>query len=310
MQLFEQILPLFNPAIDIQTSVNVLDWSGLTYLELKDVTWSDRSVPQGSDTDTLDVAKITFDCPILLNPPAEVQRQTLIHQIITNIMNADTKQVDDNFMWNWNDGPLNKSTIVSPHQYSINVYNNVVKLIPDINDQNPASWRKLLDQYGKWSENYSHLILKINTDVDNDFSSDMVGTFTLDQNKQDILYLTIDPETLPTNTIKNINAIIDPTKSYPGKGLPESQIGQRYLLIEDIDLDRMKVNPWLVVNAKTNDIIENRGDVWIKIFDSSSTKTTQYITNNYDGKKYMWTGNEWIELINGQYYPGFWRIKL
>lgn len=310
LQIFEQILSLFNPSIDIQTSINILDWSGLTYLEIKDVTWSDRTVPQGTDTESLDVAKISFECPILLNPPAQVKRQKLIHQIVTNIIDAKVEEIDDNFMFNWMGQPLNKSTIIAPQKYSVNVFGNIIKLIPDINDPTPASWRNLLDQYGKWYENTSHLILKINTDVDNDFTKDMIGTFTLDKNKQDILYWTVDPETLPTNTLPNIDAIIDPTKSYPGNGLPISQIGQRYLLIEDINLNRTKTNnPWIIVNAKMNDIIENRGDTWVKIFDSTTTKT-QYITNNFDGKKYTWTGAEWIELINGEYFPGFWRIRI
>jgi len=85
-QLAEQILVLYNPSIDIQTSVNPLDWSWLTVLEMQEsITWSSRSIPQGTDN-PIDVMTLNFRVPIWINPPAKVKRQSLIQEIITNII--------------------------------------------------------------------------------------------------------------------------------------------------------------------------------------------------------------------------------
>lgn len=85
-QLLEQILVLYNPAIDIQTSVNPVDWTVLSYIEMQDAPiWSSRSIPIGTEN-PIDVATINFKVPIWISPPAKVKKQTLIHQIVTNIV--------------------------------------------------------------------------------------------------------------------------------------------------------------------------------------------------------------------------------
>jgi hypothetical protein len=47
LQLLEQILVLFNPTFEIQSTDNYLDWGSLSYIELTGSTWSSRSVPVG-----------------------------------------------------------------------------------------------------------------------------------------------------------------------------------------------------------------------------------------------------------------------
>ena len=91
-QLLEQILVLFNPALDIQSSTNPADWTSVTYVELTDMTWSSRSVPVGTETD-IDIASLVFTVPIWINPPSKVKRQVLIQRIIENI-NA-VSQIED-----------------------------------------------------------------------------------------------------------------------------------------------------------------------------------------------------------------------
>jgi len=45
MQLMEQIMMLFNPSIDLQTSDNPLDWTAITFAEMQDaITWSSKTV--------------------------------------------------------------------------------------------------------------------------------------------------------------------------------------------------------------------------------------------------------------------------
>jgi hypothetical protein len=84
-QLLEQIMVLYNPAIDIQTSVNPIDWTVLSYIEMQDnISWSSRSIPVGTDN-PIDVATMIFKIPIWINPPAKVKKQNIINQIFTNI---------------------------------------------------------------------------------------------------------------------------------------------------------------------------------------------------------------------------------
>lgn len=87
-QILEQILAVYNPAIDIQTSVNPIDWTVLSYIEMLDnITWSSRSIPVGTEN-PIDVATLQFKVPIWINPPAKVQKQAFIQQIITNIIDG------------------------------------------------------------------------------------------------------------------------------------------------------------------------------------------------------------------------------
>jgi len=85
-QLLEQIMVLYNPTINIQTSTNPIDWTVLSYIEMMDnINWSSRTIPVGTDN-PIDVATINFKLPIWINPPAKVQRQNIIEEIITNIV--------------------------------------------------------------------------------------------------------------------------------------------------------------------------------------------------------------------------------
>ena len=94
MLLHKQILVLFNPSVNIHTNNNSLDWSTLSYVELMQVLWTNRAIPQGVD-DIIDIASLQFQMPILVNPPAKVQKNTLIQTIINNIHAVDTGTADD-----------------------------------------------------------------------------------------------------------------------------------------------------------------------------------------------------------------------
>ena len=84
MQLIEQILALFNPGVNLRTNANPLDWTSLTYCELRGVNFTGRGIPQGAD-DAIDIATLEFWMPILISPPAEVKRQSVINTIIANM---------------------------------------------------------------------------------------------------------------------------------------------------------------------------------------------------------------------------------
>ena len=87
MQLLEQILVLFNPSFEIQSTDNYLDWGSLSYINLEEVMWSSRSVPVGPE-DTIDVATLTFEMPIWLSTPAKVKKLGVITNIVTQLFDA------------------------------------------------------------------------------------------------------------------------------------------------------------------------------------------------------------------------------
>lgn len=116
-QLIEQIFMLYNPAIDFQTSTNPLDWTFLSYIEMQDsITWSSRSIPVGTDN-PIDVLTVSFKIPIWINPPAKVKRQSIIQQIVTNIIQG-TKDPSD---WEWTEYEFLSRTITTPGNYSISL---------------------------------------------------------------------------------------------------------------------------------------------------------------------------------------------
>jgi len=87
MQLLEQILVLFNPSFEIQSTDNYLDWGSLSYINLEEVMWSSRSVPVGPE-DTIDVATLTFEMPIWLSTPAKVKKLGVITNVVTQLFDA------------------------------------------------------------------------------------------------------------------------------------------------------------------------------------------------------------------------------
>ena len=60
LQVLEQILVLFNPSLELQTTDNYIDWTSLSVLNLTGVNWSSRQVPVGVDT-PIDIATLNLD---------------------------------------------------------------------------------------------------------------------------------------------------------------------------------------------------------------------------------------------------------
>jgi hypothetical protein len=114
-ELFEQTQVLFNGMIDIQTSVNPIDWTLFSTIEPTNITWSSRSIPVGTDN-PIDVMTVTYRIPIWINPPAQVTYQRLIEQVVTNIGNLDAAVETD-----WNSRNLFSRIIVTPDNAHISL---------------------------------------------------------------------------------------------------------------------------------------------------------------------------------------------
>jgi hypothetical protein len=88
LQIIEQILPLFNPSLEIQSTDNYLDWTSLSVVELNEVNWSSRQVPVGTD-DPIDVATLQFTIPIWISLAARVTKMGVIHKIMSSVFDDD-----------------------------------------------------------------------------------------------------------------------------------------------------------------------------------------------------------------------------
>ena len=115
-QLLEQIMVLYNPAIEIQTSNNPLDWTVISWIEMQDqITWSSRSIPIGTEN-PIDVLTMIFRFPIWINPPAQVNKQNIIENIIISVVEGhkeSQEQVD------WSEYEFLSRQVVTPGNYSI-----------------------------------------------------------------------------------------------------------------------------------------------------------------------------------------------
>lgn len=315
LQLLEQILVLFNPSLNIHTNNNALDWSTLSYVELLSTTWSMRAIPSGVD-DIIDISSLSFQMPVLINPPAKVVKNTVIHTIIDNI-----EEVDDAGLTALRAGgtytPLFTSyKIVTLDQYKMkyevdNSGNATAQILSQSGatvdaSGNALEWETVLKPFGELRPGVSQIRLKQTSDP-SETTGDIIGTIDFDPSNKNLLVVTIDTSTLPANTQGTVDAVINPQTNQPGDGtLTAAANGDRYLLTADV----AGGTGWLGSTAKKNDIIEYSGGNWNTVFDASTVSATQFVTNTTTLDKLKWTGTSWINAYEGTYNPGFWRVYL
>jgi len=326
-QLFEQISTLFNPALEIQSTDNYLDWTSLSVVELERTVWSSRSIPVGTD-DPIDIMTMTFNLPIWISSPAKVKKLGVVEKIIASIYDA---QGDANDAITNNDLLLGTRQKFTPYRYqSLLIGNRVgneyiyklqaLSLSAVVNPTNdntqpqptPPSnefWPAVLGIYGEYRPGISQIRL------DNQWGDDtqIIGTITIDPTDSRFLLFDPDQDTLPQNTLPAVTAVINPLASGPGAGLPAAAAGQRYLILDDVGSvsDITSSTAWGPIAASANDIIEYNGTQWQVVFDSSdSINTVQIVTNATTGLQYRWTGEEWVKSFEGLYPGGEWSIVL
>mgnify|MGYP006079399609 FL=1 len=335
LQLLEQILALFNPDLEIQSTDNYIDWTSLSYVELTGQTFTSRSIPTGTD-DMIDIATLQFSMPIWLSLPAKVKKLGVIRSIVTGIHdNSGTiKDLDMGLLYG-------DRISITPNQYGIIVLNGQVQLIDSADSvsnvttgtttvvgtstvgPNPPNWESLIDNWGKLTTAGNATIangtsqLRMSKTEEPD-SPEIVGTIAVHPTNKNILLFTVDTDTIPTNTVGVIDAIVDPSKKGPGAGLTASADGQRYLIINDIgatgntdgaDAWKGAANEDLIASA--NDIIQYTSNKWQIVYDASTkSDSTDYLTNTKTGIQYKWDGSKWIKSYEGEYEAGRWRLVL
>ena len=315
LQLLEQILTLFNPALEIQSTDNYLDWTSLSVVELDGETWSSRTIPNNDDA--IDIATLKFSLPIWISPPARVTKDGVIHKIIASIYDDAGNYVDaidgDNIL-------LGTRVKITPHGYQILLLGNELRILPasqpgdsgDIQSlpdpiDNDLSWHAVIDEYGVLSDGISQIRLESDT------AEDVIGTVAYHPSDPSLLLFAVDTDTLPADTLNVVDAIIDPLSSGP---LSVTD-GTRYLLTNDVGADDVDINDdpvlvaaWGALVANANDIIEITGGVWAVTFDSAAATEVQYVTNLTTTIQFKYADGVWVRSFEGLYDGGSWGVVL
>lgn len=301
-QLMEQILTIIYPTFDIQNSDNPVDWTALSTVHCKDIVWSSVSIPIGNE-DTIDIATIQLEIPIWLSPPAKVKRQKVIETIITNINDGEYDDAGRLIS-----GETMAQEVTTPGNHHIEIRNGIVRLLgPKANEVNADGdrfdWTVLLYEYSK-SLIPAQTQLRIRNSL-NEQAPEIIGRLQ-QGDTPDLLEWQIDIDSLPANTLPPVNAVIDPTRSFPGDGtLPLAAEGQRYLLINDLPGN---THAWGMMGARANSIMEYQNGEWKVPFDGAPNNEIHYILNLTSARQLRWDGESWTLAIDGVYAPGFWRI--
>jgi hypothetical protein len=308
MQLIEQLAVLFNPSFEIQSTDNYIDWTSLSYVQLNQVTWSSRVVPTSTE-EPIDVATLTFEMPIWITAPAKVKRLGVIQKFIGSIYDEQGAFSEDTVLSN-----LIARTRVTPLNYGVYYSGNQLKLLKpqEIAQENgtlikvlpPETWRAVIEIYGTLVTGTSEIRLELPTE------SELIGSIAYHPTDPTILLFEPIEDTMPSNTLTAVDAVINPINVLVDNALLAPAAGTRYLLTDDIGSDGNLEGSivWNNVVAYANDIIEYNGTAWQVVFDSATQADLEYVTNTNTGVQYRWTGTDWVKSVEGVYRGGAWSL--
>lgn len=341
LQLLEQILVLFNPALEIQTTDNYVDWTSLSVVYLDSTNFSSRSIPAGTESD-IDICSLDFTIPIWISPPVKVKKLGVIRSIIANIFteDGDVKNISS-LVYN-GDGSntvyvnprfpvlLFKANNNQPYDYELTIIDPYAAIESvglgekeSVANNKQYDWNAILTRLGNFNANSVIYFRQPN-------GTEMAGTFAIHPTDPKILLVTFDQDTIPSNTIiegtraaaqsTSIDAIVNPTTFNPidkWNGLANIPVGTRYLLLESVgDPDSVSPDAWKGTDGSTqtsyqllqNNIVEWDGSSWNTVFDTAKAADTTYVTNIRTGIQYKWDGIQWLKSFEGEYSPGYWRL--
>ena len=318
LQILEQILMLFNPSLEIQTTDNYIDWTSLSVVNLDGITFSSRTIPVGVDSD-IDVATLAFKTPIYISPPVKVKRLGVITNIITSIfdesgnVNIFDSEEEKAPKLDTDNESIHGSVVVAPtgevtsitqsgnvsrgssdivislshNNHNLLVLNNVLQLVYKGVVGN-IDWKTYLDEMpGNFRTGLTQIRL-----ARTDLTNDIIGTFAIDPLDASKAVVNWDEDSLPSDTIitsplqekAKIDYILDPTKTNP---TTLKTAGNRILLLGAIGstINTDGADAWKNSNntdfiAGANDIVEWDGSQWSIVF-NTSTKTNQLTDITY-----------------------------
>jgi hypothetical protein len=261
LQLMEQILVLFNPSLEIQTTDNYIDWTSLSVLDLRTITFSSRSIPQGAESE-IDICTLEFEMPVYLTPPAKVKKLGIVKNIIANVFTEKGEVLGlEDLVYN-GQKPSAETTAIryrvllfksengQPYDYNLTLVNPEAAVVSQGIDMrlfktgDPVDWNSLLTVLGGYRPGN-----QVSFEQPNGFS--IVGTYVINPIDPTVIVVTFDQDTIPENTLipssyrttlstGTIDAIVDPTKYNPViafNGIENIPVGHRLLILEDIGAD-------------------------------------------------------------------------
>jgi len=335
LQLLEQILVLFNPSLELQSSDSYVDWTSLSYITLNSTTFSSRTVPVGAE-DSIDVANITFDLPVWLSAPAKVKRQGVIEKILADFYDPmgsidwATGQFDTGtsvFLTRKIYTPIDMNVVLIDDQLKLYLSDNEEPFSDRIDPSLPVGdWNVAIRSFGELSGlGRGSDILKngISQIRLQNHHSVVVGTVSYHPTDRSLLLFSVDIDTVPVNTMPPVTAIIDPQMLKITAQISFPAAGTRFLILNDIgDVSNNDQNPYTLdgapvwdrlgyptLVASANSIIEFTGSHWLVKFDSAavgSQNVIHYVTNLTTGIQYKWQNQQWQKSVEGRYGVGSW----
>jgi hypothetical protein len=324
LQLLEQLIVLFNPALEIQSTDNYIDWTSLSVVYLESPNWTSRSVPIGTEN-PIDVATLTFKLPIWISAPVKVKKLGVIHKMISSIYDGDGDLNESVYDVN---ARMGNRQYFTPMDYGVLLIGNSLTLLKTHELELPReptlsipvkvgtkdTWRSLINVYGVLENGISQIRL-----LQEESGVEVVGTVSYHPTDDTQLIFNADIDTYPTNTLDPVDAIVNPTKVNVDQLVTTVTSGTRFLILKDIgsfdnqptygaDFWRGSDGSDLVANA--NDIIEYNGTRWNVVFDSQTSDSVQYVSNLNTGTQYKWDGFNWVKSWEGEYKNGTWTIIL
>lgn len=322
LEIFEQFMILFNPGFEIQSTDNFVDWTSLSVVYQDGITWSSRSIPQGSGN-AIDIMTVKFYMPIWISTPVKVKKMNFIHKIVASIHKGHAIEdvQNDNML-------LGTRLKVTPYGYKLLLVGNKLQVLPNEVSFTPPNDSLELPVSGPDTDVYWHAFLNVYGVVESGVSmiaienpylaNEIIGTVEYDSLDDRLLTFNIDADTLPANTLDPVDSIIDPDWKKPGNGLPVAALGQRYLIINDIPpqlgygtLSAIAPDwPGLTSGANPYDIIEFDGTDWVVSFSGIGSQSIEYVTNLTSGIQYRFSDQHWQKSYEGFYDAGSFRIIL
>jgi hypothetical protein len=274
LQLLEQILVLFNPSLELQTTDNYIDWTSLSAMYLTGTNFSSRTIPQGAESD-IDICSMDFEMPVFISPPAKVKKLGIVQSIVANVMDDEGNVINlEDLIYNnsatdhyqpGNDvvgisvggSPfgrygilLFKSNTGNPNdnQYDLTLVDAVEAVTSlgldekEVKNGEPIDWNIILNTQGGYVPGSEILFGKSN-------GLKIVGTFVINPLDPSILVVSLDTDTYPGNTDipssipgisarGTVDAIIDPYKYNPLEVYGSHAaipLGLRFLMLDDVN---------------------------------------------------------------------------
>ena len=317
LELIEQLGTLFNPSLEIQSTDNFIDWTSLSVVYQDGLTFSSRSIPQGSGN-PIDVLSWKFYIPIWISTASKLKKLGVVEKIIASIFkgNALSDIQDDDLL-------LGTRQKITPYGYKLLLIGNSLQLLPANQDFYPSNidldlppnpntslyWSSLLNVYGTIRPGISQIWLQ-NPYMD----TEIIGTIVPDPVDDRLLIYNIDTDTLPQNTLNPVDSVINPLLTGPNSGLPGAINGRRYLIVENIGHANNTTVAWGNLIANANDIIQysSSTNLWTVSFDSSAATAVQYVTNLTTNVQYRYNvdDNVWMKSFEGWYEQGDYSIVI